>query len=405
MIGLNKSSKFWDALVAEDQAAIRLMLQRDLKLAKVVYSKRTTGDGQFAAGTTGLHVAAARGQTQVAAWLIGAAAAINATTEIGQTPLHAAAEAGHGPMIDLLLDKGAAIDAADQRGRTALHIACGAGHNDVAGLLLHRGADRSAIDAAGRTTLHWAAAGGCDAIVRRSLHAGDDVNVRDHKQRTPLHHAVIGEEHTILKRVGSARRQRSEKTVAYLLDHGADVNAIDAAGETPLDLLNYLQGDTEVDQIVQLLRRRGGRWVRYRHRHAQTLEPPAPTHAYGETLVPSHPPKATKNPNQTPTAKPIPLGDKPLIIGRDSSCDIRFRSRTLSRRHARINCEHGEFIIEDVGSRNGVIIDGARLTGPHVLNVGETITLGAYTFFFDGKRLCPEHDELTEEQLANEDRR
>jgi serine phosphatase RsbU (regulator of sigma subunit)/pSer/pThr/pTyr-binding forkhead associated (FHA) protein len=60
----------------------------------------------------------------------------------------------------------------------------------------------------------------------------------------------------------------------------------------------------------------------------------------------------------------FPLGvRRETVIGRDPACDVVFRDRTISRRHARIVQRDGRFFIEDLQSINGVEVNGRRIAG------------------------------------------
>ena len=55
----------------------------------------------------------------------------------------------------------------------------------------------------------------------------------------------------------------------------------------------------------------------------------------------------------------------PFVIGKSKrSCDYRVGSNVVSRVHARINCDMGEFTIEDLNSTNGTFVNDERLK-PH----------------------------------------
>jgi len=55
------------------------------------------------------------------------------------------------------------------------------------------------------------------------------------------------------------------------------------------------------------------------------------------------------------------LGDAGTTIGRDKTADIRWDDKGLSRKHARIVCDGGAWVIEDLGSQNGTWVDGRRI--------------------------------------------
>lgn len=53
--------------------------------------------------------------------------------------------------------------------------------------------------------------------------------------------------------------------------------------------------------------------------------------------------------------------DGPVVLGRDGACDIVLRSPSVSRRHARLEPdEHGDWLLSDLGSSNGVSVGGVR---------------------------------------------
>src|SRR5512143_4149467 len=61
------------------------------------------------------------------------------------------------------------------------------------------------------------------------------------------------------------------------------------------------------------------------------------------------------------------------VIGRDPECDIVIPDRQVSRRHARLRRVDGGFELEDLGSKNGTHLNGARLTTPQRLQDGDLI--------------------------------
>jgi diguanylate cyclase (GGDEF)-like protein len=72
----------------------------------------------------------------------------------------------------------------------------------------------------------------------------------------------------------------------------------------------------------------------------------------------------------------VMLGGRPLVIGRDSTCDIVAPDETVSRRQARLLREDsGAIVIEDLGSRNGTVVNGERVAR-RTLADGDRIMLG-----------------------------
>lgn len=71
-----------------------------------------------------------------------------------------------------------------------------------------------------------------------------------------------------------------------------------------------------------------------------------------------------------------------LFIGRDSSNDIRVPDETCSRHHARIIEVGGRVVVKDLGSHNGIFLNGQRITEA-VLKPGERLTIGDTVFILE----------------------
>ena len=59
--------------------------------------------------------------------------------------------------------------------------------------------------------------------------------------------------------------------------------------------------------------------------------------------------------------KQIKLGEEDIIIGRVTECDIQLMVENVSRKHARITYRNEEYQIEDLGSTNGIYINGIKV--------------------------------------------
>lgn len=69
--------------------------------------------------------------------------------------------------------------------------------------------------------------------------------------------------------------------------------------------------------------------------------------------------------------------DRPLMIGRDSGCDITIPDRQVSRYHARLTPRPSGIVLEDLGSKNGTHYNGQLLSAPVVLQDGDLLHVAA----------------------------
>ena len=77
--------------------------------------------------------------------------------------------------------------------------------------------------------------------------------------------------------------------------------------------------------------------------------------------------------------------EKPIInIGRQLSNDIIVEDKKVSRYHAQIKYQpDGQFAIFDLGSTNGITINGTPGMRQHTLRNGDRFTIGSYDFYFE----------------------
>ena len=178
-------------------------------------------------GNRPLHIAARYGYIQTVQLLVDCGADVNVLNEDGQTPLHTAAgrEKDCPELCSILLKHNAKIDAVDKDGNQPLHLACKRGHTRTSHLLLSNGADVNTLNGDGQTPLHTAAGGwkDCPELCSILLKHNAKIDAVDKDGNQPLHLAC---------------KRRHAATVNLLLSHGADVTALNKQQQRPLHLAN-----------------------------------------------------------------------------------------------------------------------------------------------------------------------
>jgi ABC transport system ATP-binding/permease protein len=82
-----------------------------------------------------------------------------------------------------------------------------------------------------------------------------------------------------------------------------------------------------------------------------------------------------------PPGTTFTLAQLPAVIGRATRAEIVIDDRRISRLHARISRREDGFILEDMGSSNGVFVNGERITSAFQLRSGDQIGLGSHHRF------------------------
>lgn len=86
----------------------------------------------------------------------------------------------------------------------------------------------------------------------------------------------------------------------------------------------------------------------------------------------------------------IPLLEGVNVIGRATDAAIPIDSPGISRHHARIIVTDGEATVEDLGSKNGIHLNGSRITTRCHLSDGNEIRLGTVVLTFRiGSQMSP----------------
>ncbi len=200
---------------------------------------------------TPLHLAATQGNKEIIRMLLEKDADIDATDNHGRNPIIYAVKAGKGDATKYLAEAGADVNLTDDSGKSALdyanicgntsvmrhifknaeihtdtygntplHLACYNGQGEAVRVLLENpDIDINAVNDMGVTALHMAVESANIRITEMLIKAGADIEERDNNGDTFLHMAA---------------RQKKIQLVHILVKNGIDVSAANKFGETPL---------------------------------------------------------------------------------------------------------------------------------------------------------------------------
>jgi hypothetical protein len=83
-----------------------------------------------------------------------------------------------------------------------------------------------------------------------------------------------------------------------------------------------------------------------------------------------------------PDGRRVPLGEQPLVIGRNADCGIVVADARASRQHAEIRAQGNGFVVHDLDSMNGTLVNGTAIR-EHPLGDGDEVRVGNTVLRFE----------------------
>ncbi|MFE2721102.1 FHA domain-containing protein [Kitasatospora sp. NPDC059327] len=77
------------------------------------------------------------------------------------------------------------------------------------------------------------------------------------------------------------------------------------------------------------------------------------------------------------------LADRPMLVGRDSTCQIRVGDPGVSRRHAVVWRSDGHTSVEDLASTNGTRLNGRPVRGQQEVHAGDVLDFGPFEVHYE----------------------
>ena len=95
--------------------------------------------------------------------------------------------------------------------------------------------------------------------------------------------------------------------------------------------------------------------------------------------------------------KYYPLGRQTYVIGRSEKVDIQVVDEYVSRQHLQIRLDEGEnrYYALDVGSRNGVFVNGIKIGKETALSDEDRIRIGDTIIFFTNEDFADSESALS----------
>lgn len=78
-----------------------------------------------------------------------------------------------------------------------------------------------------------------------------------------------------------------------------------------------------------------------------------------------------------PSGQRVDLGTGTVTVGRLPECTISINDSNISRNHAEVKAGPTAYVVTDLGSTNGTMVNGVKITGQRPLNDGDIISFGS----------------------------
>jgi hypothetical protein len=178
-----------------------------------------------------------------------------------------------------------------------------------------------------------------------------------------------------------------DELCAYLLEHARRENLI---------MASQPQVDFQTDERLAL--GEFGIQARLVRSGAHSEAHPAPPDAdeeHGQTMIYSTSARVRGAVAEAQSQRRMPrallaIGSRKLlvppgggVIGRSRDCEIALDDAGVSRRHAELRPREGGWAIEDLGSTNGVLVNGVPIRGAQLLAAGDRVELGSTAIVFE----------------------
>lgn len=234
---------------------ISAIMNHDLPTTKRTVNNGANVNFQDINGNHSLNIAIQNGYTNIALFLIDHGANINLANWQGSTPLHEASFHGRLDMVKALIRKNAKINLFDEQKMTALHNAALNGHHQIVQFLISEGANTETKDIYNKSPLDDARRNN-HSVVIKLLNPNDDLDDKNHfewlyKQINTLSCKQLEQKvlhlsaHRLQELINHpddqgrtslhiAAAKGDHEKIAWLIKHGAQINALKHDQESPL---------------------------------------------------------------------------------------------------------------------------------------------------------------------------